>query len=39
MLYNVLRRPQMSPECAIVKMMFCLAFPEIPLGVPIAGEM
>eukprot|EP01023_Acetabularia_acetabulum_P028099 TRINITY_DN2655_c0_g1_i2.p1 TRINITY_DN2655_c0_g1~~TRINITY_DN2655_c0_g1_i2.p1 ORF type:complete len:508 (+),score=64.53 TRINITY_DN2655_c0_g1_i2:152-1525(+) len=31
--------PQMSPECAVVKMMLCLAHPDIPLGVPLAGEM
>lgn len=31
--------PAMTPECAAVKMMLCLAHPNIPLGVPIAGEM
>eukprot|EP01025_Chloroclados_australasicus_P069856 TRINITY_DN992_c0_g3_i1.p1 TRINITY_DN992_c0_g3~~TRINITY_DN992_c0_g3_i1.p1 ORF type:complete len:439 (-),score=38.21 TRINITY_DN992_c0_g3_i1:995-2239(-) len=31
--------PQMSSECAVVKMMLCLAHPDIPLGVPLAGEM
>ncbi|GAX86244.1 hypothetical protein CEUSTIGMA_g13657.t1, partial [Chlamydomonas eustigma] len=31
--------PQMTPECAVVKMMLCLAHPDIPLGVPIAGEL
>lgn len=31
--------PAMTPECASVKMMLCLAHPNIPLGVPIAGEM
>ena len=30
--------PQMTPECAVVKMMLCLAHPDIPLGQPIAGE-
>lgn len=31
--------PQMTPECAVVKMMQCLKYPDIPLGVPLAGEM
>lgn len=31
--------PQMTPECAVVKMMLCLAHPDIPLGQPIAGEL
>ncbi|GMH34131.1 hypothetical protein BSKO_01965 [Bryopsis sp. KO-2023] len=31
--------PQMTPECAVVKMMMCLCYPDIPLGVPLAGEM
>ncbi|KAK9820275.1 hypothetical protein WJX72_008496 [[Myrmecia] bisecta] len=31
--------PQMTPECAVVKMMQCLEYPDIPLGVPLAGEM
>ena len=31
--------PHMTPECAVVKMMFCLAHPDIPLGIPIAGEL
>ena len=31
--------PHMTAECAVVKMMFCLAHPDIPLGVPIAGEL
>ena len=31
--------PQMTPECAAVKMMLVLAYPDIPLGVPLAGEM
>lgn len=31
--------PQMTPECAVVKMMLCLAHPDIPLGQPLAGEL
>ena len=31
--------PQMTPECACVKLMLCLEYPDIPLGVPIAGEL
>lgn len=31
--------PQMTPEAAVVKLMLCLAYPDIPLGVPIAGEL
>lgn len=31
--------PQMTPECAVVKMMLCLAYPDIPLGQPLAGEL
>lgn len=31
--------PQMTPECAVVKMMLCLKHPDIPLGVPLAGEL
>jgi hypothetical protein len=31
--------PQMTPECAVVKMMLCLAYPDIPLGLPLAGEL
>lgn len=31
--------PQMTPECAVIKMMQCLKYRDIPLGVPIAGEM
>jgi L-asparaginase len=31
--------PQMTPECAVVKMMQCLHYRDIPLGVPLAGEM
>lgn len=31
--------PQMTPECAVVKMMLCLCHPDIPLGLPLAGEL
>lgn len=31
--------PQMTPECACVKMMLCLAYPDLPLAQPIAGEL
>ncbi|WIA44025.1 hypothetical protein OEZ86_010397 [Tetradesmus obliquus] len=31
--------PAMTPECAVVKMMLCLAYPDIPLGLPLAGEL
>lgn len=31
--------PQMTPECAVVKMMLCLSYPDLPLGVPLAGEL
>jgi L-asparaginase/Glu-tRNA(Gln) amidotransferase subunit D len=31
--------PQMTPECSVVKMMMCLAHPDLPLGQPIAGEL
>ena len=31
--------PAMTPECAAVKMMFCLAYPDLSLGVPLAGEL
>ncbi|WZN63735.1 L-asparaginase [Chloropicon roscoffensis] len=30
---------QMTPECAVIKMMFCLEYPDIPLSQPIAGEL
>ena len=30
---------QMTPECAAVKMMLCLCYPDLPLGMPLAGEM
>ncbi len=32
-------RPTQTPECAVVKMMLCLAHPDLPLGQPIAGEL
>ena len=31
--------PSMTPEAAVVKMMLCLAYPDIPLCVPIAGKL
>jgi L-asparaginase/Glu-tRNA(Gln) amidotransferase subunit D len=31
--------PQMTPECAVVKMMLCLAYPDLSLGQPLAGEL
>ncbi|KAK9810997.1 hypothetical protein WJX73_004737 [Symbiochloris irregularis] len=31
--------PQMTPECAVVKMMQCLKYPDLPMTVPLAGEM
>ncbi|KAL6777071.1 hypothetical protein ACKKBF_B20105 [Auxenochlorella protothecoides x Auxenochlorella symbiontica] len=31
--------PQMTAETAAVKMMLCLQYPDLPLGVPLAGEM
>jgi L-asparaginase/Glu-tRNA(Gln) amidotransferase subunit D len=31
--------PQMTPECAVVKMMVCLKYPDLPMGMPLAGEM
>ena len=31
--------PQMTPETAAVKLMLCLQYPDLPLGVPLAGEM
>ncbi|QDZ20787.1 asparaginase/glutaminase [Chloropicon primus] len=30
---------QMTPECAVIKMMFCLEYSDIPLSQPIAGEL
>eukprot|EP00898_Chlorokybus_atmophyticus_P007346 jgi/Chlat1/7612/Chrsp64S00558 len=32
-------QPQMTPECASVKMMLCLSYPDIPLAQPLAGEL
>jgi L-asparaginase len=29
----------MTSECAVVKLMLCLAHPDLPLGVPLAGEL
>lgn len=31
--------PSMTPECAAVKLMFCLRHPDLALGVPLAGEL
>ena len=31
--------PQMTPECATVKLMLCLAYRDLPLGMPLAGEL
>ena len=31
--------PQMTPEASVCKMMLCLSYPDLPLGVPLAGEM
>lgn len=31
--------PQMTPEAASVKLMLCLAHPDLPLSQPIAGEL
>ncbi|GLI61946.1 hypothetical protein VaNZ11_004507 [Volvox africanus] len=31
--------PHMTPECASVKLMFCLKHPDLALGVPLAGEL
>ncbi|GBF89485.1 L-asparaginase [Raphidocelis subcapitata] len=31
--------PQMTSECAVCKLMICLAHPDLPLGVPLAGEL
>ena len=31
--------PMMTPECAVVKLMLCLAHPNLPLAQPIAGEL
>lgn len=31
--------PMMTLECAVVKLMLCLAYPSLPLTVPLAGEL
>jgi len=31
--------PMMTPECAVVKLMLCLAHPNLPPSQPIAGEL
>jgi len=31
--------PQMTPETAVVKLMLCLAYPDLLLSQPIAGEL
>ncbi|KAL4858677.1 L-asparaginase 1 [Chlorella vulgaris] len=31
--------PQMTAECAAVKLMLCLSYPDLPLGSPLAGEL
>lgn len=31
--------PQMTPECACVKMMLCLEYPDIPITLALAGEL
>jgi len=31
--------PQMTPECAVVKLMLCLKHPDLPMGMPLAGEL
>ena len=31
--------PRMAPECAVVKMMLCLKYPDLAIGVPLAGEL
>ena len=30
---------RMAPECAVVKMMLCLKYPDLAIGVPLAGEL
>ena len=29
----------MTPECAVVKLMLCLAYPNLPITLPLAGEV
>ena len=31
--------PMMTPECAVVKLMLCLAYPNLPITLPLAGEL
>jgi L-asparaginase len=31
--------PKMTPECAVVKLMLCLAYPDLHLTAPLAGEL
>ncbi|MEW5300639.1 MAG: hypothetical protein WDW36_003554 [Sanguina aurantia] len=31
--------PHMTPECAVVKMMWCLSHTDMPMGIPLAGEL
>ena len=31
--------PKMTPECAVVKTMLCLAYPDLHLTAPLAGEL
>lgn len=30
---------QMTPEAAVCKLMLCLSYPDLPLGMPLAGEL
>jgi len=30
---------RMTPEAAVVKLMLCLAYPDVPASLPIAGEL
>jgi hypothetical protein len=29
----------MAPECAVVKMMLCLKYPDLDINFPLAGEL
>lgn len=31
--------PQLTPECAVAKLMLCLKYPDIPMGLSLAGEL
>jgi L-asparaginase/Glu-tRNA(Gln) amidotransferase subunit D len=31
--------PSMTPECAAVKLMLTLKYPDLPMGMPLAGEL